>query len=122
MCVVAIIKQETKVNIDTQTILTICTIIGGAFISMLQHTFSNQMKAFEVEIERMDAFNNQKFNQMIKDIEDVEISLQHTRENYVTNDRFESRMNDLSKQMENMLTKMDRYLYSIDGNLPVRKA
>ena len=105
--------KKVQIDIDLQTAFTVVTVIGGAFISMYQRHVTSQIAAANARMDKTEAAAMKRWEKMGKDVEDIEEQLQHTRENYVTNDRFEVRMNDLSKQFEQRTVDLSRQIDKI---------
>jgi len=104
-------------SLTLEHIITLITVICGAFVSLWMRSINVQNKLFEQKTNLLEKeiTESKRTNEgLAKTADGLRDALQDTRENYVTNVRFEKFNDMMNRKLDDIMEKFDVILFKLD--------
>jgi hypothetical protein len=104
-------------SLTLEHIITLITVICGAFVSLWMRSINVQNKLFEQKTNLLEKEITEikRTNEgLAKTADGLRDALQDTRENYVTNVRFEKFNDMMNRKLDEIMEKFDVILFKLD--------
>lgn len=104
-------------SLTLEHIITLVTVICGAFVSLWMRSINVQNKLFEQKTNLLEKEITEikRTNEgLAKTADGLRDALQDTRENYVTNVRFEKFNDMMNRKLDDIMEKFDVILFKLD--------